>query len=80
MPVNRTFKRSSPRHNKGRCSPTPIVERHLDNALGIRLVHIERGARSDVVARGRMLADSADYPPPHVVNAIADLIAHHVHF
>jgi len=57
-----------------------MVERHLDNALGIRLVHIERGARSDVVARGRLLVANGDYPPPHVVNAIADLIAHHVHF
>jgi len=80
MPVNRTFKRSSPRHNGGRCSPTAIVQRHLDDDLGIRIVHIERGARLDVVARGRLLAARADYPPPHVVNAIADLIAHHVHF
>ena len=57
-----------------------MVGRDLDDALGIRIVHIERGARTDVVARGRLLAASADYPPPHVVNAIAGLIAHHVHF
>jgi hypothetical protein len=79
MPVNRTFKKSLPRHNGGRCSPTPIVERRFEDALGIRLIHIERGTRPDVVARGRMLAASADYPPPHVVNAIAELIADHVH-
>ena len=52
----------------------------MDDALGIRVVHIERGALADVVARGRLLVNSGDYPPPHVVNAIAELIAHHVHF
>lgn len=79
MPVNRTFKNSSPRRNGARCLPSPITERHFDDALGIRLIHIERGTRGDVVARGRMLAADADYPPPHVVNAIAELIADHVH-
>jgi hypothetical protein len=79
MPVNRTFKNSSRRHNGARCSPSPIPDRHFADALGIRLIHIEHGTRADVVARGRMLAASADYPPPHVVNAIAELIADHVH-
>ena len=77
MPVNRTFKKASPRHNGGRCSP--IIERHFEDGLGIRLLHIERGTRADMVARGRMLVADADYPPPHVVNAIAELIADHVH-
>jgi hypothetical protein len=77
MPVNRTFKTSS-RPNVGRRFPTRFESR-LDDDLGIRLLHIERTARADVVARGRLLAASTNYPPPHVVNAIAELIAHHVH-
>ncbi len=77
MPVNRTFK-TSPRPNGVRRFPTRF-ESQFDNDLGIRLIHIERTARPDVVARGRLLAASANYPPPHVVNAIAELIAHHVH-
>lgn len=78
MPVNRTFK-SSPKHNGVRRFPTPVIEGRLKDDLGIRLIHIERTARPDVVARGRMLAARPDYPPPHVVDAIAELIADHVH-
>ena len=78
MPVNRTFK-SSPEHNGARRFPTRLVEGRFEDDLGIRVIHIERGARPDVVARGKMLAARPDYPPPHVVNAIAELIADHVH-
>ena len=79
MPVNRTFKKASLRHKGDRCSPPLFREHTFEDALGIRLVHIERGTRADMVARGRMLVANADYPPPHVVNAIAELIADHVH-
>ena len=77
MPVNRTFK-SSPKHNGVRRFRPRIVEGRLKDDLGIRLILIERTARPDKVARGKMLAARPDYPPPHVVNAIAELIADHV--
>jgi hypothetical protein len=55
-----------------------LVEGRFEDDLGIRVMHIEHGSRPDVVARGKMLAARRDYPPPHVVNAIAELIADHV--
>jgi len=46
--------------------------------LGIPLISLRDDSREALVARARFLVQDSGYPPPSVVNAVADLIARHV--
>ena len=61
-----------------RCAEWKSVERGIDPALGIPFVSIKGGSRAALVERARLLVKDPGYPPPYVVNAVADLIARHV--
>jgi hypothetical protein len=60
------------------CSEWKTVERGFDPALGIRVVTIKGESRGEMLERARLLAADPGYPPPYVMNAVAELIACHV--
>jgi hypothetical protein len=78
MPVNRSSKpliRMARRH----CAEWKSVERGIDRSFGIPLVTIQGESREAMQNRARLLAADPAYPPPYVVNAVAELMARHVH-
>lgn len=54
------------------------ASRLFDPTLGLRLIDVEE-SREEVIARAKLLVADAGYPPPQVLDAIADLMARHVH-
>lgn len=77
MPVNRTFKPLS-RMARRPCSQWTPPQRGVDALTGIPLVPLEDGSREALIDRARALAADPGYPPPYVVDAVAELIARHV--
>ena len=47
--------------------------------LRIPVMSIDDGSREALLERARFLAADPGYPPPYVIDAVADLIARHVH-
>jgi hypothetical protein len=50
----------------------------LDSVLRIPVISIDNGSREALLKRARSLATDPGYPPPFVIEAVADLIARHV--
>ena len=74
MPINRFFK-PLVRTQRRRCL------RHsgrLDQVAGLPLLMLPDRSRKAVVERARLLAEDPGYPPPYVLESVADLIARHV--
>jgi len=78
MPVNRSPKGLFRTPRRRGCSRWIPLNRDFDPALGISLLSLSDNSREALVARARRLVKDPGYPPPFVVNAVADLIARHV--
>jgi hypothetical protein len=78
MPVNRSPKALFRTPRRRGCSRWIPLNRDFDPALGIPLLSLNNDSREALVARARLLVQDPGYPPPFVVNAVADLIARHV--
>ena len=74
MPINRSFKPlvRTPRLGCLRSSG------RLDQVAGLPLLTLPDRSRRALVERARLLAEDPDYPPPCVLESVADLIARHV--
>ena len=74
MPINRSFK-PSVRTSRLRClRPSG----RLDQVAGLALLTLPDRSRKDLVERARLLAEDPSYPPPYILESVADLIARHV--
>jgi hypothetical protein len=60
------------------CSEWKPLEGRFDQTLGLPLVAMKGESRGALLERARLLAADPAYPPPHVVNAVAELVARHV--
>ena len=78
MPVNRSAKGLFRTSRRRGCSRWIPLNRDFGSALGIPLLSLNDDSREALVARARFLVQDSGYPPPFVVNAVADLIARHV--
>jgi len=74
MPINRFFK-PLVRTPRLRClRPSG----RLDQVAGLALLTLPDRSRKALVERARLLVEDPGYPPPYVLEAVADLIARHV--
>ena len=78
MPINRSPKGLFRTPRRRGCSRWIPINRNCDPALGIPLLSLNDNSREALVARARLLVRDPGYPPPFVLNAVADLIARHV--
>ena len=74
MPINR-FLKPLVRTSRLRClRPSG----RLDQVAGLPLLTLPDRSRKALVERARLLAEDPSYPPPYVLESVADLIARHV--
>lgn len=74
MPINRSFK-PLVRTPRLRCLPP---SGRLDRVAGLPLLTLPDRSRKALVERARLLAEDPNYPPPYVLESVAELIARHV--
>jgi len=74
MPINRSFK-PLVRTPRLRClRPSG----RLNQVAGLPLLTLPDRSRKAVVERARLLVEDPGYPPPYVLESVADLIARHM--
>ncbi len=77
MPIDRSLKPLL-QASRRRCLRPSDRNRRPDLDLGMPLLTLPDRSRRVLIARARLLVADPNYPPPGVVQAVADLIACHV--